>query len=68
MGDGKGYHDPQAAELRSSAADWALLLQIDTDSELGWMWGDAGTIYYWIRRQDLASGTFERTWMMLQSG
>jgi uncharacterized protein YwqG len=67
-GDGKGYRDPRAEELRSGAADWTLLWQIDTDRELGWMWGDAGTIYYWIRRQDLASGAFERTWMMLQSG
>jgi uncharacterized protein YwqG len=63
-----GRHGPRVEDLRSGAADWMLLLQIDTDRDLGWSWGDAGTIYYWIRRQDLAAGEFGRTWMMLQSG
>ncbi len=30
--------------------DWAFFLQIDTDAEAGWMWGDAGQLYfYWDR-------------------
>lgn len=30
------------------------------------MWGDAGMLYYWIRRQDLAQGNFDNVWMTMQ--
>lgn len=66
VGDPKGYRHPRAAELAPGAADWLLLLQLDTDDEIGWMWGDTGTIYYWIRRQDLLAARFDRTWMIFQ--
>jgi uncharacterized protein YwqG len=42
------------------------LLQVDTDDEAGWMWGDAGTLYYWIRRPDLLAGRFDRIWMIFE--
>jgi uncharacterized protein YwqG len=66
LGDGKGYRDPRAAGLAPGAADWLLLLQLDTDDAIGWMWGDVGTIYYWIRRQDLIAGRFDKSWMIFQ--
>jgi uncharacterized protein YwqG len=53
-------------ELEPGAADRLLLLQLDTDDDIGWMWGDAGTLYYWIREQDLRTGRFDRTWMIFQ--
>jgi uncharacterized protein YwqG len=30
------------------------------------MWGDAGRVYFWIRRQDLAATDFECAWAVLQ--
>ncbi len=51
------------------AKDWILLLQVDTDDDSdgpGWMWGDCGRIYFWIRRQDLAARRFDRAWTVLQ--
>ena len=66
VGDPKGYRHPRAAELAPGAADWLLLLQLDTDDEIGWMWGDTGTIYYWIRRQDLLAARFDQAWMIFQ--
>jgi uncharacterized protein YwqG len=30
------------------------------------MWGDTGTIYYWIRRQDLLTARFDQAWMIFQ--
>jgi len=66
VGGPEGYRDPRAAELAAGAADWLLLLQLDTDDELTWMWGDVGTIYYWIRRQDLLAGRFDQTWLIFQ--
>lgn len=66
LGDGKGYRHPRAAELAPGAEDWVLLLQLDTDDKIGWMWGDTGTIYYWIRRQDLLAARFDQAWMIFQ--
>lgn len=48
------------------AADWRLLLQLDTDDEAGMMWGDVGTLYFWIREQDARAGDFSKTWTILQ--
>lgn len=66
-GDATGYQDPRRASLEPGASDWQLLLQIDSDEErIGWMWGDVGRVYFWIRRQDLASADFEGAWAVLQ--
>ncbi|WP_203791215.1 YwqG family protein [Paractinoplanes rishiriensis] len=66
VGDSKGYRSRKAQRLLSGATDWILLCQIDTDDDVGWMWGDVGTLYFWIRRQDLAAADFTRTWTILQ--
>jgi len=62
--------DPRLVRLAAEGAkDWILLLQVDTDDDSdgpGWMWGDCGRIYFWIRRQDLAARRFDRAWTILQ--
>lgn len=65
-GDGTGYQDPRAKELEAGASSWRLLLQIDSDEEVGMMWGDSGLIYFWIREEDLREKKFENVWMVLQ--
>ena len=68
-GDGSGYQNERARELAAGAADWQLLFQVDTDVDgPGWMWGDRGRLYFWIRSEDLANRRFERTWTVLQCG
>jgi uncharacterized protein YwqG len=66
VGGAAGWRDPRVPQLEGGAAEWMLLLQVDTDDEAGWMWGDSGTLYYWIRRPDLAAGRFDRIWMIFQ--
>jgi uncharacterized protein YwqG len=66
VGGPAGYRDPRVAGLAAGAAEWLLLLQVDTDHDIGWMWGDVGTIYYWIRSADLRAGRFDRVWMIFQ--
>ena len=65
-GDGTGYNDARAGGLELGAEEWCLLLQLDSDDEAGFMWGDCGMLYYWIRRQDLLARRFDRVWMSLQ--
>lgn len=45
---------------------WTMLLQLDSDRDLGWCWGDAGSLYFWIPSDDLATGRFDRVWTILQ--
>ena len=66
-GDSTGYEDPRRNELEAGKNDWVLLLQIDSEEDkTGMMWGDSGRIYFWIRKQDLVSKNFDKTWCILQ--
>jgi uncharacterized protein YwqG len=67
-GDSTGYQDPRAKELRGGAAEWRLLLQIDSQDEAGMMWGDVGRIYYWIKHADLLRRDWDLSWLVLQCG
>lgn len=48
------------------AADWRLLLKIDSDDRAGMMWGDVGRIYYWMPRAALARRDFSAAWLVFQ--
>jgi len=66
-GSPEGFQRERAKSLESGAADWRLLLQIDTDDNgPGWMWGDGGRIYFWIKQHDLKSLRFDDAWLILQ--
>jgi uncharacterized protein YwqG len=65
-GNSTHFNDPRAKVLAADAADWILLLQIDSDDDADMMWGDCGRLYVWIRRQDLAARRFDKTWTILQ--
>ena len=55
-------------KLRPGWKDWHLLLQLSSDDDSGWMWGDMGSLYVWIRKQDLAARDFSNCWVILQCG
>lgn len=60
--------EEEAQDIRRSSEDWTLLFQMGSiendDSEL--MWGDAGCIYFYIRKQDLKNRDFSKVWLLLQ--
>jgi uncharacterized protein YwqG len=64
------YREPGALSLRASATerakDWRLLLQLDTDDAPGWVFGDNGRIYYYVRDADLRRQDFNGCWLGLQ--
>ncbi len=65
-GDLSGYEDPRVKALEATAHEWKLLLQFDSDDDLGVMWGDCGMLYFWIREEDAKAGRFDKTWLALQ--
>jgi uncharacterized protein YwqG len=66
-GDAFGYKGPRVALLEPGAVDWQLLLQIDSDEyRLGWVWGDAGRLYFWARNQEIEAAEFDGSWALHQ--
>lgn len=66
VGDADGYKDPRVPALKVGADEWRMLLQLDTDDDTGWMWGDVGTLYFWVRESDAKAGDFSKVWMVFQ--
>mgnify|MGYP002870201319 CR=1 FL=1 len=67
-GNPSGYREAERLNLRRFAGRWKLLLQIDSEEELGMMWGDCGRLYFWITEDDLAARRFGKAWLILQCG
>jgi hypothetical protein len=69
-GAAAGLPAPEWDELLAGtqAADWQLLLQLGSDEtyDARWCWGDAGALYFWIRRADLVARRFGNVWTVLQ--
>lgn len=50
-----------------SVNDWAVLLQLDSDDETTWMWGDGGKLYFLVRRDRAGWGRFDQAWAVLHA-
>lgn len=68
-----GYEGIQKVEesvynnIRESSKHWKLLLQIDSNTEdSDMMWGDAGRLYFMIRKQDLDNSNYSNCWLISQ--
>ncbi len=66
FGDEKHLEDPRVPQLEKGAAEWRLLLQLDSDDSAGFVWGDAGMLYFFVRESDARAGDFSNVWMVLQ--
>jgi len=58
----------RAQAARTSIEDWQLLFQLDTvkRGRFELMFGDCGRIYFYIRKEDLRAGQFDRVWLSQQ--
>lgn len=66
VGEPSGYESDEAKMLASGAKNWKLLLQFDGDDELGTMWGDCGSLYFWVEQDKAKNCNFEDVWLVLQ--
>ena len=60
-----GKDEQDQAARQDVASQLVLLAQLDSDARTGMGWGDAGRLYWLLRRDDLEAGRFERatfTW------
>jgi uncharacterized protein YwqG len=39
---------------------------MDSDDDLGVMWGDLGTLYFWVQESAARKGDFSNVWLVLQ--
>jgi len=67
-GSPEGYATARAKQLEGGAQNWRLLLQMDSDDDLGVMWGDVGMLYFWIEEAAARNGDFSNVWLVLQCG
>ncbi|MFD2117140.1 DUF1963 domain-containing protein [Paenibacillus yanchengensis] len=44
-----------------------LLLQLDSDNDIGFCWWDAGALQFYVRKEDLLAQKFDRTYCSLYS-
>ena len=65
-GDQSGYVEGKERGLWVGAADWDLLLQVDSEGGIGMEWGGSGRLYFLIHRRDVQQRRFDKTWMILQ--
>lgn len=65
-GNKSGYDEGKVRGLWPAAADWELLLQVDSEEKAEMMWGDVGRIYFLIRRTDLEQRHFDKSWLIFQ--
>ncbi|UQZ83913.1 hypothetical protein SK3146_03120 [Paenibacillus konkukensis] len=47
--------------------DTLMLLEVESDNEIGFCWWDAGVLHFFIRKEDLLAGRFDRTYCSLYS-
>ncbi|MFF2910297.1 YwqG family protein [Paenibacillus sp. NPDC057934] len=55
------------AAAMQEVQDTLMLLELESDNDVGFCWWDAGLLHFFIRKEDLLAGNFERTYCSLYS-
>jgi uncharacterized protein YwqG len=65
-GDGSAYKLSNIEQHRRNSSQWQLLLQVESNEDIGMMWGDSGRLYWWIKSEDLKNKNFSASQLILQ--
>jgi uncharacterized protein YwqG len=49
--------------LAQAASEWGLLLQLTSNGDADFMWGDAGHLYFYGKREPMERGDFSGVWV-----
>lgn len=55
------------ARLQQELDDVFMLLEVDSNQQIGFVWWDAGYMHFFIRKEDLLAGRFDRTFCSIYS-
>lgn len=50
-------------QLVQKASEWGLLLQLTSDDHPDFLWGDAGHLYFYGKREEMERGDFSKIWL-----
>lgn len=59
--------DDDVADIREAAARWGLLLQLTSNPDAGFLWGDGGHFYFYAPRDAMAAGDFSGAWVVFEN-
>jgi uncharacterized protein YwqG len=60
------YTEEQLSYLEDESKKWKFILQIDSDGDLGIFWGDLGSLYVCVQKEDLLLRRFDKAWTIIQ--
>ena len=53
-------------KLINAASEWGLLLQLTSDDNPGFIWGDGGHLYFYGKRSEMETGDFSNVWICFE--
>ncbi len=65
-GGGPVFDHVKAAQFAPGIKDWRFLLEVGSDDNAGLEWTGYGTLYFWIREEDLRHRDFHNVWALFQ--
>jgi uncharacterized protein YwqG len=65
-GGGPVFDQVKADQVRSGIKDWRLLLELSSDENADLEWTAYGTLYFWIREEDLRNCEFSNVWAIFE--
>jgi uncharacterized protein YwqG len=65
-GGGPVFDHVKAEQFKPGTKDWRLLLELGSDENASLEWTGYGTLYFWIREDDLLNCDFHNVWAVFQ--
>ncbi len=60
------YQQATSEELTKSS-QWQMILQLTSDTQVDYIWGDGGHFYFYGNREKMANGDFSETWVYFEN-
>jgi uncharacterized protein YwqG len=60
------YQSNNVRSMLNNVDRWTLLLQVDSDPDIDFLWADKGRLYFCIDKNDLFNANFDNVWTIMQ--